>query len=159
MNTKFCTDISFKVNGKQHRLKAKNSWTLLKLLRDTLGLTGTKRGCDTGDCGACTVIMDGKACHSCLILAPDVDGKEITTIEGLSVDESIDPIQEMFMNEGAYQCGFCIPGMIMSSKALLAENPDATLADIKRALDGHLCRCGTYNQLLNAFAVRESHEK
>ena len=159
MNTKFYTDISFKVNGKQYRLKAKNNWTLLKVLRDTLGLTGTKRGCDTGDCGACTVIMNGKACHSCLILAPDVDGEEITTIEGLSVEESIDPIQEMFMNEGAYQCGFCIPGMIMSSKALLAENPNATLDDIKRALDGHLCRCGTYSQVLNAFIVRESNEK
>ena len=159
MNTNLYTDISFRVNGKQYGLKAKNNWTLLKLLRDTLGLAGTKRGCDTGDCGACVVIIGRKACHSCLILAPDVDGKEITTIEGLSVDESIDPIQKMFMNEGAYQCGFCIPGMVMSSKALLADNPKATLDDVKRALDGHLCRCGTYSQILNAFAARESDEE
>lgn len=154
MSRKYSTHISFKLNGKQYNMEVQNNWTLLRLLRDYMGLTGTKCGCDAGDCGACTVIVNGKACPSCLILAPDIDGKEVTTIEGLSNENKLDPVQEMFMTEGVYQCGFCIPGMIMSTKALLDENPNASLQDIQKSLSGHLCRCGTYNRMINMFHQR-----
>jgi carbon-monoxide dehydrogenase small subunit len=158
MNDESSTDIVLKVNSEHTALRVRNNWTLLKMLREVLGLKGTKRGCDTGDCGACTVIINGKACPSCLILAPDLDGQEVTTIESVGSEELLDPIQELFIAEGAYQCGFCIPGIIMSTKALLTEKPNATLGDVKRALSGHLCRCGTYTRILNAFSRRDSSE-
>ena len=155
MAKKFSTYITVKVNGRQHGLEIKNNWTLLKVLREVLNLTGTKCGCDTGDCGACTVIMDGKAVPSCLILAPQVDRKEITTVEGLAEGGILDPLQEEFVAKGAYQCGFCTPGILMSLKVLLSEKPDATQDDVKRALDGNLCRCGAYPRILELFPGEE----
>ena len=157
MESKYFTDISVTINGERRELRVRNSWTLLKLVRDVLNLTGTKRGCDTGDCCACTVLIEGKACPSCLVLAPEVDGKAVVTIEGLSVGESLDPAQELFLEEGLYQCGFCIPGMVMSTKALLSAKPNASVEDAKEALSGHICRCGTYNRIATAFAGRRSN--
>jgi carbon-monoxide dehydrogenase small subunit len=124
--------------------------TLLDLLRDVLDLTGTKKGCDTGECGACTVILDGKAVNACLILAVDADGSEVQTIEGIGKPK-LRPLQISFVENGAIQCGFCTPGFIMSAKALLDKIPKPTDEEIKAALSGNLCRCGSYNKILTAI--------
>jgi carbon-monoxide dehydrogenase small subunit len=123
---------------------------LVDLLREQLGLTGTKVGCRRGECGACTVLIDGKPFSSCIYPAARVDGKEITTIEGLKIDGTLHPLQEEFINQGAVQCGFCTPGMIVSSKALLDTNPNPSVDDIKEALSGNLCRCGGYQKIFTA---------
>ena len=123
----------------------------IDLLRDKLHLTGTKEGCSVGECRACTVIMDGKAVTSCLVLAACVEGHSITTIEGVGKDGKLDPIQEAVLRNHALQCGFCTPGFIMSAKALLDENPDATREEIRRAISGNLCRCTGYEQLIQAI--------
>jgi carbon-monoxide dehydrogenase small subunit len=124
---------------------------LLEVLRENLGYTGTKRACGTGDCGACTVIMDGRTVLSCLMLAVEAIGKEIVTIEGLVTDEKLHPIQQAFVEHGAIQCGFCSPGMILSAKALLDENERPTLADIRAAIGGNLCRCTGYAKIVEAI--------
>ncbi len=142
--------LSINVNGRDEDLAIKANTTLLEVLRDHLGLTGTKEGCSEGVCGACTVLVDGKPVRSCLTLALEVHGHSITTIEGVCQEGTLDPIQEAFVSHGAVQCGFCTPGMIMASKALLSNNPDPSEDDIKYALAGHFCRCTGYAKILDA---------
>ncbi len=142
--------INLTVNGRGYQLEVESDLTLLTLLREKLGLTGTKQGCDGGECGSCTVLINGEAILSCLTLALDVAGKEITTIEGLAVDGQLDPLQQAFMTEGAIQCGFCTPGMIMSAKALLNRNPHPTVAEIKESMAGNICRCTGYQKIIKA---------
>jgi carbon-monoxide dehydrogenase small subunit len=143
-------EITCKVNGKAIKLEVDCTHTLARVLREQLGLIGTKLSCEQGECGACTVIVDGKAVNSCLVLAAEVDGCEVSTIEGLAVGGELHPIQAAFIEEGAVQCGYCTSGMIMSTKALLAENPDPTEAAIREALAGNLCRCTGYARILQA---------
>ncbi len=145
--------ISFLLNGELMEMEVEDHWTLLHLLREELGLTGTKEGCGSGECGACTVLVDGMAVNSCLFLAADVDGKEVLTIEGLAApDGTLHPLQRAFIENGAIQCGFCTPGMILSAKALLDENPYPTEEEIRHALAGNLCRCTGYLQIFRAVA-------
>lgn len=143
--------IKLTVNNREYELAVEPNLTLLDLLRYTLGLTGTKKGCDEGDCGACTVIMDGIAVSSCLVLAVQADGKEILTIEGVGTDEGLDPIQQAFVEKGAIQCGFCTPGMILSAKALLDRNPHPSEEEIRTAISGNLCRCTGYQKIVEAI--------
>lgn len=142
--------ITLTINQKQYSLDLKGHETLLEVLRECLGLTGTKRACDEAECGACTVIIDGKSVLSCIVLAADCEGKTITTIEGLADGDKLQPVQQSFLDLGAVQCGFCMPGMIMSSKALLDKNPDPNQEEIERALDGNLCRCAGYLKIFDA---------
>ncbi len=144
-------EIILKVNGINYRAAIEPHRTLVEVLRDTLGLTGTKKSCNEGECGACTVLIDGKPSTSCLILALDAQGKEITTIEGLSEGEKLHPIQEAFLKHGAIQCGFCTPGMVISAKALLDENPKPTATEVRKAISGNLCRCTGYQQIVDAI--------
>ena len=146
-------DIRLNVNGRTYDVKVAPHWTLLHVIRDEFGLKGTKSGCETGECGACTVMIDGKSVHSCLILAAQADGKDIVTIEGIGTSEKPHPIQQAFVDAGAVQCGFCIPGMILSAKALLDRNPNPTTAAIKRAIDGNLCRCTGYVNIIKAIKL------
>lgn len=133
------------INEQRYVVEVEPSTTLLRFIRETAGLTGTKSGCEDGECGACTVLMDGRAIRSCLVLAIEADGCEITTIEGLvGKDGGLHPLQGAFIDEGAVQCGFCTPGMILAAKALLDRHPHPTDEEIREHLGGHLCRCGTY---------------
>ncbi|MGI9861687.1 (2Fe-2S)-binding protein [Moorella naiadis] len=142
---------NLKVNGQEYRVEAPADITLLELLREYLGLTGTKEGCGKGECGACTVLLDGQAVNSCLIPAAKAEGAEVLTIEGLAApDGKLDPIQEAFITEGAVQCGFCTPGMILSAKVLLDSNPHPDREAIKVALAGNLCRCTGYAKIITA---------
>ena len=144
-------EIKLILNGNQIFVAIEDNWTLLYLLREKLGLTGVKEGCGQGECGACTVIVDGLAVNSCLYFAVEVDGKDVLTIEGLAAaDGTLHPLQKSFVENGGIQCGFCTPGMILSAKALLDENPRATEADIKQALAGNLCRCTGYVQIVES---------
>lgn len=143
--------ISIVVNGTMYTIDVKNNWTLLKVLRDELGITGTKCGCDEGQCGACTVLMNGKPILSCLTLAVTANEQEITTIEGLAMGGNLHPLQEVFIERHGLQCGFCTPGMIMSAKALLDENPNPSEAEIRYSLRGNLCRCGSYPKVVQAI--------
>jgi carbon-monoxide dehydrogenase small subunit len=145
--------ISFALNGDLIEVDVEPYWTLLYLLREILGLTGTKEGCGMGECGSCTVIVNGKAIVSCLLPSIEVDRGEVWTVEGLSkvFPQKIHPIQEAFIEKGAVQCGFCTPGMIMSAKALLDEKPNPTEEEIKTAIEGNLCRCGGYFQIIKAI--------
>jgi xanthine dehydrogenase YagT iron-sulfur-binding subunit len=138
------------VNGAEHTLVVEPRRTLLDALRVDLALTGTKKVCDMGDCGACTVIVDGRAVYSCLMLAVDCDGREIRTIEGLAHGDELDPVQRAFVEKDAFQCGFCTPGQVMSLRALLDENPAPSDDEILRAVSGNLCRCGAYQNILEA---------
>ncbi len=142
--------INISVNGEAYHLEVKPNRVLSDVLREDLGLTGTKKGCGLGKCGACTVLLNGRPVHSCLILAPHADGKEITTIEGIA-GEAPHPLQTAFAEKGAIQCGFCTPGMINASKALLDSNPHPDEAEIKQAIAGNLCRCTGYNQIVAAI--------
>jgi carbon-monoxide dehydrogenase small subunit len=143
--------IELKVNDELFDLEIDEHRTLLEVLRENLELTGTKQSCDEGNCGACTVLLDGKPANSCLLLAVEAQGKEITTIEGLMVDGKLHPLQEAFVTKGAIQCGFCSPGMILSAKALLDENPKPTEEEIRKAIEGNLCRCTGYQKIVEAI--------
>ena len=143
--------IEFYVNGDTYELAVEPQTTLLEVLRDHLGLTGTKEACGTGECGSCTVLIEGKPILSCLALAVDYPNKEIVTIEGLSQGEKLTPVQQAFVDCGAVQCGFCTPGMILSTSALLKENPSPSEEEIRKALEGHLCRCTGYNKIIEAI--------
>ena len=152
--------IELLVNGDSYEVAISSNWTLLEVLREKLGLTGTKESCDMGECGCCTVLMNGRPVPSCLILAVEAQGKEITTIEGLRSKEGrLHPLQEAFRKYGAVQCGFCTPGMIMASKALLDENPNPTEHLIRKALSGHICRCTGYKKIFEAVEAAALGEK
>lgn len=146
-------EIEVTVNGVRHKLRVKPWDTLLDVIRDQLGLTGTKEGCGLGECGACTVMMDGKTVNSCLVLAPEADGKEIMTVEGLAKEDRLHPIQEAFIECGGLQCGFCTPGMVISTKALLDENPDPSEEEIRRGIAGNFCRCTGYTKIFESIKV------
>ncbi len=143
--------IKLRVNGVTYEATIEPRRTLLEVLRDNLSLTGAKKACDTGDCGACTVIMNGKPVVSCLVLAVEAQGKDIITIEGLAKDGQPHPIQQAFVDHGAIQCGFCTPGMILSAKALLDRNPKPTEDEVKGAIAGNLCRCTGYAKIVEAI--------
>ncbi len=142
--------ISLTVNGQLEQLQVPSNLTLLHVLRDMLGLTGTKNGCEAGECGACTVLVDGEPVNSCLVLAVELDGREVTTVEGLAKDGKLTPLQEAFAKLNAVQCGFCTPGMLMAGTALLRRNPNPTEEDIQKALVGNLCRCTGYQRIIDA---------
>ncbi len=144
------------VNGKKHRIDADEDRSLLSVLRDDLDLTGSKYGCGEGKCGACTVVLAGRAVRSCVTPVGQAAGKPITTIEGLEKDGRLHPLQDAFLQVGAMQCGYCTAGMIMAGVALLGRNPDPAPADVVRAMDGNICRCGTYGRILEA--VRHAAE-
>jgi carbon-monoxide dehydrogenase small subunit len=151
-------EIQFTLNGNPVSMAVEDHWTLLHLLREEMGLIGTKEGCGSGECGACTVIIDGKAINSCLYVAREINGREVVTIEGLAAtDGTLHPLQQSFVENGGIQCGFCSPGMIMSSKALLDENPTPSLEEIKHALAGNLCRCTGYTQIFES--VQDASDK
>jgi carbon-monoxide dehydrogenase small subunit len=145
--------VTINVNGVTRSAAVPPETTLLRMLRDDLQLTGAKLGCDVGDCGACTVIVDGKSVNSCLMLAVQAEGRDITTIEGLATMDRLHPIQKVFEDLGALQCGFCGPGVIMSAKALLDQNPDPTVDDIRDGLAGNLCRCTGYTKMIEAIQL------
>jgi len=145
--------ITFQLNGIITEVLVNPNQTLVGMLRDDLGLTGTKYGCGEGDCGACTVLLDDEPVNSCLVLAPQVDGRKVTTIEGLADGEKLHPLQESFVEKGAIQCGFCTSGMILSAKALLDREPHPSELDIRTAISGNLCRCTGYQKIVEAIAA------
>jgi carbon-monoxide dehydrogenase small subunit len=143
--------LKLQINGEAMDVEAKETALLLDALREGLELTGTKRGCETSHCGACTVLLDGMAVHSCVVLAARCEGKEIVTVEGLSQNGELNDLQRQFLKHGALQCGYCTPGMLMAATALLRRNPRPTLEDIKVGLDGNLCRCTGYTGIFDAI--------
>ena len=147
------TIVSFILNGEPVDVLVEDNTTLLDLLRDQIGLTGTKKGCEEGECGACTVIVDDRPVNSCITLACDVAGCKIVTIEGLSQDGVLTPIQQQFIDQWAFQCGYCTPGMIMSATALLNRNPNPTELEIREAIAGNLCRCTGYQKIIEAIQI------
>lgn len=152
-------EICLNINGKDYCEMVDGNMRLLDLLRDKLGLIGTKEGCGEGECGACTVIMDGETINSCLVMAFQAEGSNITTIEGLEKDGVLHPVQRAFVEEGAVQCGFCIPGMIMSSVALLDKNPNPSRDEIREGISGNLCRCTGYNKAIEAVEKASKYIK
>jgi carbon-monoxide dehydrogenase small subunit len=151
--------LKMKVNGSPIKIMINPCETLLDVLREELGLTGTKEGCGEGECGACTVLMNGMAVNSCLVLAPQADGKEIVTIEGLAQNGDLDPLQEAFIKAGAVQCGFCTPGMIMAAKAIMLRNPKPTEEEVKVSISGNLCRCTGYKKIIQAIELVAGRSK
>ena len=149
--------IRLEVNGQTHELTIPSHRTLLDVLREALDLTGSKRGCDRGECGSCTVLLNGKPVYSCITLAAQVRGRSIVTVEGLSRDGRLDPVQQAFLDEDGGQCGYCTPGFLMSARALLDANPHPTDAEIREALSGNLCRCNAYGRILQS--VRTAAER
>jgi aerobic carbon-monoxide dehydrogenase small subunit len=154
--------LSLTINGEPHELLVEAYGSLLDLLRDVLQLTGTKKGCDEGDCGACTVLMHGKTVTSCMVLALDARDQEITTVEGLMQNHRLHPVQDAFVQYGGVQCGFCTPGLIMSGVGLLLENPNPTEEDVRYAIGGNLCRCTGYSKVVQAImkaadTMRKAH--
>lgn len=138
------------INGRSLRLEVQTHHTLLQVLREQVGMTGTKECCSQGECGACTVLLNGEAVDSCLVLAVEADGMDVVTVEGLASDGDLDPIQQAFVDAGAVQCGFCIPGMLVAARYLLNRNASPTEAEVKEALAGNLCRCAGYQRIINA---------
>jgi len=143
--------LRLRVNGEDYEVYVEPWHTLADVLRNELGLTGTKQGCDTGYCGACTVLIDGKTVKSCVVMARQVQGRDIVTVEGLGRDGELDPLQQAFIDKFAIQCGFCTPGMLLSAKALLMENPHPSEDEIKEAIIGNLCRCTGYTKIVEAI--------
>jgi len=143
--------ISFTLNGEKIEALTSDNETFLDFIRDTIGLTGTKKGCEEGECGACTILLDGNPVNSCLLLAREVAGKEVITIEGLASDGKLTPLQQAFIDKWAIQCGYCTPGMVMSAKALLDSNPNPTELEIRDAIAGNLCRCTGYAKIVEAI--------
>jgi len=141
----------FKINGEIYEDEIDVRRTLLEVLRENFGLTGTKRGCNEGECGTCTVLLDGKPVASCLVLAIEAQGKRIETVEGLAQNGELHPLQQTFMEHGAFQCGFCTPGVLMAAKGLLNENPKPSEEEVRRAISGNLCRCTGYNKYVEAI--------
>lgn len=153
-------EISLKINGEVYNETVQSNLTLLDFLREKLDLIGTKKGCDTGECGACTVLLDGKSVNSCLVLAVETEGREVTTIEGLVKENGgLHPLQEAFVEHGAIQCGFCTPGMIMSGKELLDQNPRPSEEEIKESIAGNLCRCTGYVKIVKAISAAAQKKK
>jgi len=146
-------ELRLTVNGQPYELHIKPKTLLVEVLRDKLGLTGTKRGCNSSSCGACTVILNGMAVKSCSVLALQADGGELLTVEGLASGAELHPLQKAFLDHGAFQCGFCTPGMLMSAKVLLDENPNPTKEQIKEGIDGNICRCTGYNSIIRAVTA------
>jgi carbon-monoxide dehydrogenase small subunit len=145
------TTITCTVNGEQQTVLADTRDTLLDLLRERIGLTGTKEGCGNGNCGTCTVLVDGAAVNACLVLALEAPGREIVTIEGVSLPGRLNPIQQALVEHGGTQCGFCTPGIVLSAKALLDDNPNPTTQDVRHAIAGNLCRCTGYDKIVDAI--------
>ena len=143
--------LRMKVNGRPVEVQVDPTWTLLRVLREKLGMTGTKKGCEQGDCGACTVLLDGTAVNACLVLALQAEGKRVETIEGLGTPEHLHPLQKSFIRNGAVQCGFCTSGMLLSALALLRKNPNPTVEEIRRGISGNLCRCTGYVKIVKAI--------
>ncbi|HXG52744.1 MAG TPA: (2Fe-2S)-binding protein [candidate division Zixibacteria bacterium] len=157
-------DVSITINGRVYDLLVPPNETLLELLRYRLQLTGTKSGCETGHCGACTVLVDGNAVNSCLVLGIECDGRSVTTIEGIAADDELHPLQQSFIDNGVVQCGFCTPGMIMAAKSLLDEDPDPAVDTIRSAIAGNLCRCAGYLSAIRAVGaaaevLRRKHKR
>lgn len=152
-------NVSLTVNNKKHEVTVEPDERLLDTLRDRLNLTGVKEGCSIGECGACTVILDGKAINSCMVYTFQIDGSEVLTVEGLETNGTLDPLQEAFIDHQAVQCGFCTPGMLMSAKALLNENPDPDRDEIKTAIEGNLCRCTGYQQIIEAIESAANQDR
>ena len=144
------SNVRLEVNGKTHELSVPDHRTLLDVLREDLDLTGSKRGCDRGECGSCTVLLDGKPVYSCITLALQVRGRSVLTVEGLADDGQLDPVQQAFLDEDGGQCGYCTPGFLMSARALLDSNPAPSDDDIREALSGNLCRCNAYGRILQS---------
>lgn len=145
--------IHIRINGREEEVRVSSQLTLLRMIREELALTGTKNGCEAGECGACTVLLNGEPVNSCMVLAVECDGAEIMTIEGLTESGALDQLQQTFIEKNAIQCGFCTPGMLISAYALLQRNPDPTKAEIQEALLGNLCRCTGYERIISAVAA------